>query len=186
MLFRIALAAVFAVSMSLTSLAESLKLDKEKSKLEFVGSKPPKDGKVDSHTGGFKEFKADAKANLEEPSKSSLNLEIKTDSLFSDNPMLTAHLKNPDFFDVKKFPTIKFETSKVEPSEKKSEGTMTGKLTLLGKTEELEVPYTVEVTDQGINLVADFQLDRTKWGMNYGVPNVNALVDIKATFVFKK
>ncbi len=184
MLLRIVLSTAFALLLPLVSLGEPLKLDKEKSKIEFVGSKPPKDGKVESHTGGFKEFKADATLDHAALEKSTLVLEIKTDSLFSDNSKLTDHLKNPDFFDAKKYPTIKFESTKVAPGEKAGE--LTGKLTMLKKTEELVVPYKVELTDTHVVLTAEFKLDRTKWGMNYGVPNVNAEVDVKATLTFKR
>jgi polyisoprenoid-binding protein YceI len=160
-------------------LAESLKLDKEKSKVDFVGKKS--DGK---HTGGFKEFKVDAKADFENPEKSSLMIEIDTTSLFSDDAKLTDHLKNPDFFDVRKYPKITFESTKIDATEESA--TITGKLTMLDKTVEVKVPCKTTVTDSSIQLKAEFKIDRTKWGMNYGKGKINDEVEINATMEFTR
>jgi polyisoprenoid-binding protein YceI len=182
MVLRFALSAAVVLSSSLVGICQdTLKLDKQKSKIEFVGSKP---AEKSSHSGGFKEFSAESKVDWEAPEKSTLKIEIKADSLFSDDAKLTDHLKNPDFFDVKKNPTITFESTKIEPNEE--EGVITGKMTMLGKTVEQQVPYKVEVTDTEVILKADFKLDRTKWGMKYGVPKVSEQVEIKATLSFKR
>jgi polyisoprenoid-binding protein YceI len=161
------------------SFAEDLKVNKEKSKINFVGKKT--DGK---HVGGFKDMTAEAKVDHESPAKSSLKIEIKTDSLWSDDEMLTAHLKNPDFFDVKKYPTIKFESTKIDMSG--AEGTITGKLTMLGKTEEVKVPVKAEISDSELKLVAEFKIDRMKWGMTSGKGKIDDEVAITAELLFPR
>lgn len=178
---RLAVVTALALgTMTSQALAESLTLDKEKSKIEFVGKKA--DGK---HDGGFKKFDAKANADFETPENSSLKIEIDTNSLWSDNQKLTNHLKNPDFFDVRKYPKITFESTKVVPGEERK-GKIVGKLTMLGETEELTVPMTTEATDEQVIVDADFTLDRTKWGMDYGQGNVNNDVAVKARLVFKR
>lgn len=180
MLTRLAIAAIAIASWATPSLAQDIKLDKDKSKIEFVGKKT--DGK---HTGGFKSFTADAKVDWENPEKSTLTIEIKADSLFSDDAKLTDHLKNPDFFDVKKFPTIKFESTKIEHSSD-TEGKITGKMTMLGKTVEVTVPVKTEVTESEVVVKADFKIDRSKWGMVYGAPKVSNDVEITAVLQYKR
>ncbi len=160
--------------------AESLKLDSEKSKIDFVGKKT--DGK---HEGGFKKFTVDAKADFEDPSKSSLSIVIDTTSLWSDDGKLTDHLKNADFFDVRKYSEIKFESTKIEP-EGEEKAVIVGKLTMLGKTAEVKVPCDVVATDSSITLTAKFEIDRTQWGMNYGVGKINKEVGITATMTFSR
>jgi polyisoprenoid-binding protein YceI len=175
MLFRsIALVAMLALVAS-PALAEKLTLDKEKSKIDFVGKKT--DG---AHKGGFKAFKVDAEANVDAPDKSKLKLEIDTTSLWSDDEKLTEHLKNPDFFDVRKYPKITFEMTGMEGVGTDSP-TLIGKLTMLDKTAELKVPCRASMNDSEIVLEADFKLDRTKWGMAYGKGKINDEVEIKAT-----
>ena len=108
MLRMFASALCLLVVMAVPSMGQTLKSDKEKSKVDFTGKKS--DG---AHVGGFKDVTAVAKVDLEAPEKGSLTIEIKTDSLWSDDEKLTGHLKNPDFFNVQKFPTIKFESTKI-------------------------------------------------------------------------
>ena len=169
-------AAMFALS---PAYAENWTLDAEKSKIDFVGKKP--DG---AHKGGFKGFKSEVKADLENPQNGSMKLEIEAESLWSDDPKLTEHLKNPDFFDVKKYPTIKFESTKIDMQGE--EGTITGKLTLLDKTIEVKVPVKAEVSDSSVKVIADFKIDRTKWGMNYGKGKIDDEVSLKAELVFAR
>ena len=160
--------------------AETWELNSEKSKIDFVGKKT--DG---SHKGGFKKFKAEAKADLESPQNGSLKLEIQTDSLWSDDDKLTEHLKNPDFFDVRKFPKITFETTGIDASSEDNVQ-LIGKLTMLEKTVEIKIPCKATIADGAATLKADFKLDRTKFGMSYGKGKINDEVEITATLVFKR
>lgn len=160
--------------------AESLTLDKKASKIEFVGRKS--DGK---HDGGFRKFEAKATADFQAPENSSLRVVIDATSLWADNPKLTNHLKNPDFFDVRKYPTITFESTKIVPG-KDGAAKVIGKMTMLGQSRELTVPVQAQVSDQQVTLDADFALDRTRWGMDYGEGEINNDVDVKAHFVFQR
>ena len=164
--------------------AETLKLDAEQSKIEFLGKKT--DGQ---HVGGFKKFQADAAADFEQPASSKLEIVIDTPSIWSDNDKLTNHLKNPDFFDVRKHPKVTFTATKISTSgEETAAGeettTISGNLTMLGKTVPVTIPAKVDVSDEQVQINATFKLDRTKWGMNYGVGNIENDVEVKATLVF--
>lgn len=162
--------------------AEKLKLDAEKSAIKFTGSKPDKS----KHDGGFKKFAAEVEADFETPQNSKIKIEIKTESLFSDNEKLTGHLKNPDFFNVRKYPTATFVSTKVE-AEDESEVTVTGKLKMLDKEVEIKVPFKTEVSESSLKMVGKFKMDRTKWGMDYGAPDkINKDVDMVVELVFKR
>ncbi len=163
------------------SAGEKLTLDQEKSKIEFVGSKT--DGK---HEGGFKKFTADAVADMEHPENGSLEIVIDADSLWSDDEKLTNHLKNPDFFDVRKYPKITFKATKISHTEGEPKASIVGTLTMLGKDGEITVPATTAMTKESVTLTADFTIDRTKWGMSYGVGKINNDVAIKTTLVFNR
>ena len=93
-------------------------------------------------------------------------------------------MKNADFFDVKKYPTATFESTKIEKVSD-TEIKFHGKLTMLGKTEEIVVPAKVDASDEKIQIVANFKLDRTKWGMSYGKGKINDEVDMIAELAFK-
>ena len=88
-------------------------------------------GRFNDPTGTVVYDKAD-------PSKSSFTFEVKTENVDTDNEKRDAHLKSPDFFDAKQFPTITFKSTSV-----KAEGDtlqVTGDLNLHGVTKSITVP----------------------------------------------
>jgi len=158
--------------------AEKLKLDDKASKITFVGTKP--EGK---HEGGFKVFEITAVADTEDASQSELEIVIQADSLWSDDPKLTNHLKNPDFFDVRKHPKITFKSASIQEGEEPDTIVIEGKMQMLGKEVEIKIPADVEMTEKAITLKAEFKIDRTKWGMSYGEGKIDKDVSIHATLV---
>jgi len=157
---RCLMAVVAAAFGSAAVSAAEYPLTGENTTVTFVGTKA--DGK---HEGGFKKLSGVATVPGGDPTKLTLEVVIDTDSLFSDDPRLTGHLKAPDFFDVKTNPTAKFVSSKVE---KTAAGyAVTGDLTLNGKINLVTFPAKISL-DNGLALTSDFKIDRTKFGMVYG------------------
>ncbi|MEM9588142.1 MAG: YceI family protein, partial [Planctomycetota bacterium] len=124
----------------------------------------------------------DCVVDMENHSNGKLEIVIDATSLWSDNDKLTSHLKNPDFFDVRKYPKITFKSTKVEPGEGKA--MLTAELVMLGKKQEIKVPVTADTTDDQVILEAEFKIDRTKWGMNYGEGKIDNDVAIDVVLVF--
>ncbi len=89
---------------------------------------------------------------------------------------LEGHLKNPDFFDVAKYPTAKFEITGVTPfdaAKDKSElegatNMVSGNLTIKDKVVNITFPAKITVTETGADVQAKFSVDRTTWGLNLG------------------
>ena len=154
-------------------------LDGKNTKIEFIGTKP--NGK---HEGGFKALAGTATAKAGDPTSLKFQVEIDTTSLYSDNEKLTAHLKSPDFFGVKSNPKASFVTTKVETA--KDGHTVTGDLTLLGKTKSISFPARIAVSGEGFTLTSQFQIDRTDYGMTYGRGKVDDLVTLKVSVNAKK
>lgn len=104
-------------------------------------------------------------------------------SVKTDAEKLDGHLKSPDFFDVAKTPEATFEITNVNYT---SATTLevTGKLTLKGVTANVKFPATVRsIDDKKLFVQADFNLDRTLFGINYGPGMVSNDVQIH-TFLF--
>ncbi len=115
-----------------------------------------------------------------------------------DKGKLEGHLKSGDFFMVDSFPTAKFEITGVSPydattSESKLDGathSISGNLTLRGETKNVTFPAMVGIEGNSVTAKADFNIDRTQWGLNYKGPNnpadwfiakeVNLKLDVKA------
>jgi polyisoprenoid-binding protein YceI len=177
-LFALALAVLLGTSAVAADV--SYKLDGDNTKITFVGTKPG--GK---HEGGFKKLGGTATVTDGNLETLKIEVDIETDSLYSDNDKLTGHLKNPDFFGVKDNPKATFKTTKVEKAEKGYK--VTGDLTMLGKTKAVTFPATIAEKDGVLSLAADFKIDRTQWGMNYGAKGqVDKDVAIKVALSAKK
>lgn len=90
----------------------------------------------------FNKISGSVSFNEADASKSSVNIEIAADSLDSGNEKRDQHLKGPDFFNVKQFPTATFKSTKVE---KKDDNTfnVTGDLTLHGKTKSVTTLFRI-------------------------------------------
>jgi polyisoprenoid-binding protein YceI len=131
-----------------------------------VGPKP------DPRKGGF--AKVGGKAVVEGQALKSVTLEIDTTSLFTEFDKLTTHLKSPDFFETRRYPTAKFESTKIEQGKETSQ--ITGKLTLHGVTKEITIPAKVEVTSSGLKLASEFTLNRLDYGINYDPKKVESNV----------
>lgn len=158
--------------------ADTVTLDMEKSRIDFLGTKP---GGL--HRGGFKQFTVDAAADWGDLSKSSFKIDIDTTSLWTDNNGLTNHLKNSDFFDVPRYPTITFETNRIE-IRSANQAVVSGTLTMLGKAVQVAVPCSIEVTNVGLKVRCEFKIDRTQWGMTHAKGRVDDEVEIDVRLVF--
>ena len=94
--------------------------------------------------GLFTDFTGKLRFDPKAPANSALDVAINLDGIDTTVPKLDTHLKGPDFFDVSKFPTAGFKSTKVTVTGPTT-GTITGDLTLHGVTK----PVTLEATFNG-------------------------------------
>jgi len=85
--------------------------------------------------GRFKEVEGKFSLERENPAKSTFELTIKVDSVDTANAARDEHLRQPDYFDTKQFPTIEFKSTKTKPIEGGYE--VTGDFTMHGTTKEI-------------------------------------------------
>lgn len=138
--------------------------DQTTSKVEWTGSKV-----TAKHEGGFKTFNGVVTLVDGSPEKSTVSVDIDTDSLFSpDGDRLVGHLKSADFFDVAKFPKASFVSTEVKKGgDKGASHTVTGNLTLHGVTKGVSFPANVRTTAGGVDVDAEFAINRKDFGLVY-------------------
>jgi len=96
--------------------------------------------------------------------------EVKTDKVDTGNPKRDAHLKSPDFFDAKQFPTISFKSKSVKADGDKYE--VAGDLTMHGVTKEITLTLNkVSEKDTGkmgfrTGWTTETTLKRSDYGMS--------------------
>lgn len=144
----------------------------ENSRIEFIGSKV-----TGSHNGSFQKFSGDINYTGD-PTTSSVNVMIDTNSIMSDDPKLTEHLKTADFFDVANYPEAKFESTAIKPGgDKGASHTITGNLTMHGVTKSVSFPATIAATPDAITVNSNFAINRKDFGINYAGATNNLIRD---------
>ena len=144
----------------------------QNSKIEFVGSKV-----TGSHNGSFGDFSGQID-HVGTPEQGRVNITMKTDSLTTDTPDLTKHLKTADFFDVAKFPEATFVSTSIKPGgDKGASHTVTGNLTLHGVTKAVTFPANINVTPDVASVDSTFSINRKDFGINYAGQADNLIRD---------
>lgn len=143
--------------------ATKLDIDPASSKIEWTGSKV-----TAKHDGGFKSFHGNVALVSNDAEKSTVTVEIDTDSLSSTPESLVTHLKSPDFFDVAKFPKASFASTSIKKgSDKGGTHTVTGNLTLHGVTKSITFPATIKTSPASADVDAEFAINRKDFGLVY-------------------
>ncbi|NII29211.1 YceI family protein [Pseudoflavitalea sp. X16] len=81
--------------------------------------------------------------------------------------MLDNHLKDDDFFSVKKYPKAYFTLTSSVPGVGVNEFTITGKLEVKGISHEISFPAVLEKIGDQFWARASLKINRVKWGVNY-------------------
>lgn len=130
------------------------------SSIEFTGSKV-----TGKHNGGFRQFAGELRVVNGKVADTGNKVVINATSIWSDNERLTRHLQSADFFDVATYPTATFETSTV--AQTPSNSIVAGNLTLHGITKHISFPAKVQVSDQAVDVSAQFFINRFDFEMKY-------------------
>jgi polyisoprenoid-binding protein YceI len=125
---------------------------------------------VNTVHGRFNDWSGQITFDDKDPSKSSVEVTIKSASINTDNGQRDGHLKSPDFLDVQKFPEITFKSKSVE---KKSDGFVAhGVLTIRGVAKDVDLPFKLNgpIGVGGGNLLgaeASLTINRQDFGVSW-------------------
>lgn len=141
--------------------AEEMKIDKAHSEIQFSVSHMV----ISKTKGEFTEF--DATVVVKNDQLVSVNAEIPVSSIDTGNKKRDEHLRNADFFNVDDYPTIRFESTKIE------DGKLHGTLTIMDTTKEvaMDLEFLGPVKDPwgntryGLNLSGE--INRTEFGLTW-------------------
>ncbi len=122
--------------------------------------------------GKFSDFKMDLKIDEKDITKSTVDVVISTKSINTGIDARDAHLRTADFFEVEKYPEIRFKSKNIIKSGKKL--TLVGDFTMHGITREISFPFTVtgrkaDPKDKLVNygFAASLKLDRKDFGIDW-------------------
>ena len=135
--------------------------------------------------GHFDKVNGSLSYNMKTPNKTQMNFVIDTDSINTAWAPRDKHLKTDDFFNVAKYPTMTFKSTKVvfiNPQQAK----VTGDFTLLGKTKPLTLDVTLKkignspmTKEPVIGFRATGNIDRAAYGMTAFAQGITTNVPIQ-------
>jgi len=122
-----------------------------------------------------------------QPSKSTVEVTLPLANLDTHVSALDTHLKEPDFFDASKYPTVTFKSTKVQPLGG-DKFKVTGDLTVHGVTKSVVLDAKLNKSGvhpmtkaQSIGFDATGSLKRSDFGVGAYVPNVSDEIKIRIT-----
>jgi len=122
--------------------------------------------------GRFTDFTGKVVWDAEKPEASSVEITVQAKSINTDNENRDGHLRNADFFDVEKFPSMSFKSVSVKAKDAKTL-TVNGDLTVKGVTKRT----TIEVQLLGVmelgggkakaGFKTEFPINRQDFGISW-------------------
>jgi polyisoprenoid-binding protein YceI len=137
-----------------TIMAQTLKPNDAKSKIAFtiknIGL---------NVEGTFKGLSGTINFDNAKPAASNFTVSIAAATINTGNNTRDGHLKKEEYFDVKKFPSISFQSQNIAAASNGSY-TVTGVLTIKGKSKTITFPFTAAKLGNGWQLAANFTINR--------------------------
>ncbi|PKG36122.1 MULTISPECIES: YceI family protein [Psychrobacter] len=135
--------------------------------------------------GHFGDVQGTVNYDIKTPNKTNMNFTIATDSIDTNWDARDKHLKTDEFFNVAKYPTMTFKSTKVSfinPQQAK----ITGDFTMLGQTKPLTLDVTLNkiansplTKEPVIGFRATGNIDRAAYGMTAYASGITTNVPIQ-------
>ena len=127
---------------------------------------------ISSVSGSLKSFQAEVETDGEDFSTAQISLSADMASISTNNDLRDAHLRNSDFFEVEKYPELKFTSTRLEKTDSDT-FTLFGNLTIKGVTRpvKLNVEFNGVTKDpwggERAGFVVTGKINRSEWGVNF-------------------
>ena len=144
-----------------------------------------------TYVGQFSGVEGALRLDSRNPSASTLQASVKTDSVGTLHDGLDAHLKNADFLDVANHPTASFRSRSIRLTGART-ADIAGDLTLRGVTRPIVI--RAEFNQAGVNPLdkayslgfdGEATIRRSDFGVSYGLPMVGDEVTLQFAAEFK-
>ncbi|HET9744775.1 MAG TPA: YceI family protein [Chitinophagaceae bacterium] len=122
-------------------------------------------------------------ANL---STASFSVTVDARTVDTDIEARDNHLRKAEYFDVEKYPTISFRSTKVTATNKDGYLYMFGVITIKNVSKEISFPFTQTSKDGGILFKGDFKLNRREFGVGGSSFSLGDEVSIELSIFARK
>lgn len=132
---------------------------------------------INNVKGRFNTFSGTLRVNNQDFTKSSVTVTIDAASIDTGIAKRDEHLRSADFFDVQKYPTITFQSDRIEKRKKgKNWYVAVGTFTLHGVSKEISLPFQITKPIQDpmgkrrVGVMARLTINRHDYGISWGAP----------------
>ena len=98
-------------------------------------------------------------------SPSSFEVSVDTKTVDTDLEARDNHLRKPEYFDVEKYPTLNFKSTKITKTNKPEYLYVFGNLTIKGITKEVKFPFTATSKGDDYLFEGEFKINRKDFGV---------------------
>lgn len=109
-------------------------------------------------SGTLKGLKGTIKFDASNPSASAFDVLVDVNTINTGIDNRDNHLKKEEYFDVEKYPAIKFVSGSIKKDNENY--SVTGNLTIKGITKNISFPFKAENKDGGVLLTGEFTINR--------------------------
>ena len=122
--------------------------------------------------GVFKKWNVSGDINPDDFTKSNIQVTVDVASVDTDSKKRDDHLREEDFFFVKKYPKATFKSTSITQGKGKNQYLVKGKLTIRGVTKSISMPVTAEAIagkkgKKIMRVKGSKKLIRQDYGLNY-------------------
>lgn len=120
-------------------------------------------------------------ATIKDSTITFLEVTIDMTTLSQDNERLTKHLRDKDFFHVKRYPEATFKLTKEFILD--TDTVLQGTMTIKNKSQEEKIPTTATLSNGTLTITINHTMNRLDYGITYNSPSVfekikeNAIAD---------
>jgi len=134
-------------------------------------------------SGSFTGFKGAINFDPQNVTAGSFDVTIDAATVNTDNNLRDEHLKGASYFDAKNYPVIHFVSSRISSSG--SSFAAYGKLTIKGKTKDINIPFTATPATDGFLLKGSFKINRKDFGVG-GTSTISNELEVSVNLLAKK
>lgn len=116
-------------------------------------------------TGSFKGIQGTIKFIPENLGASTFEVTVDAKTVNTGINLRDNHLRKEEYFDVKKYPAIRFVSVRITPSSKTGTLFMFGRLTIKNVTREVSFPFTALPQDGGYLFSGEVKINRIDFGV---------------------
>ncbi len=135
--------------------------------------------------GMFTGLQGNIRFDMDHLNDAIFDVSIDASTINTDNKLRDNHLRGSSFFDIEKYPSIHFVSTKVAPATKSGLLFIFGKITIKNQTKDISFPFTVKAINEGYLFKGTFNLNRKDFGVG-GSSVISDNLEVQLSILAKK